>query len=54
LIELNGDVPLAHTEKAANPNRHVGDLAVLVEYQLFNIADLFEALDLTLARHQRQ
>jgi hypothetical protein len=34
LIELNGDVPLAHTEKAANPNRHVGDLAVLVEHQL--------------------
>ena len=44
LVHGNGDIMLTHTEEAANTNNHGAHLAVLVQDQLIDIAELFVCL----------
>ena len=48
----NGDVVLTHTQEAANPNNHGVDLAVLVQDQLIDVAELFIGFIVDVEAHQ--
>src|SRR6476469_8305348 len=52
LVHGNGDIMLTHTEEAANTNNHGAHLAVLVQDQLIDIAELFVCLVIDVKAHE--
>src|SRR6476646_11715291 len=52
LVHGNGDIMLAHTEEAAYTNNHGAHLAVLVQDQLIDVAELFVGLVVNVEAHE--
>jgi hypothetical protein len=52
LVHRNGNVVFTHTQEAADPDNHGVDLAVLVQDQFIDVAELFVGFVLDVEAHQ--
>ena len=52
LVHRDGDIMLTHTEEAADTNNHGAHLAVLVQDQLIDVAELFVGLVVDVKAHE--